>query len=76
MTKGTDCHHQREIVVGTEEDLTMCKSAPMAPFMTVGIVLHMDATKTIHIASLGERPKATTAAASAHVEYVNRSENQ
>jgi hypothetical protein len=44
--------------------------------MTVGIALHMAATKTIHIASLGERPNATTAAPFAHVAYVTRSENQ
>ena len=36
----------------------------------------MAATKTIQIASLGERPRATTAAPCAQVEYVTRSENQ
>lgn len=44
--------------------------------MTVGIALHIAATKTIQIASLGESPNATTAAPFAHVEYVTRSENQ
>lgn len=48
----------------------------MAPFMTVGIALHRDATKTIQMASLGERPNATTAAPLAQVLYVTRSENQ
>jgi hypothetical protein len=56
--------------------LTMCKSAPIAPFITVGTALQINATKTIQIASLGERPKATTAAPFAHVEYVTRSENE
>jgi hypothetical protein len=76
MAMGKGCQHQRQNFVGIEHELTIFKSAPVAPFMTVGIALHMAATKTIHIASLGERPKATTAAQFAHVEYVTRSANQ
>ena len=54
----------------------MCKSAPIAPFRTVGIALQMEATKTMRMASVAERPAATTELAPAQVETVTRSENQ
>lgn len=44
--------------------------------MTVGMALQRAAAKTIHIASLGDKPRATTDAPLAQVEYVTRSENQ
>lgn len=44
--------------------------------MTVGMALQKAAAKTINIASLGDKPRATTDAPLAQVEYVTRSENQ
>lgn len=54
----------------------MCKSDPMAPFNTVGMALHMAATKTISMASVADRPVVIMDEAIDHVDTVTISEYQ
>ncbi len=54
----------------------MCRSAPTAPFSTVGMALQMPATSTMRIASVADRPVVMMELAAVHVERVTMSENQ